>query len=331
MATIGYTTAGASAGSLSANRMGGAAVVASATGTLRSITAFLDTGSFGARVKAVLCDSSYNIIAVSLPFATFSDAPGEWLELLFETAPSVTSGQTYYLMLVADATLNYNYTATTGTRAVDTTNSYATPEAPTGATETTNTLMSIYATYSESYDTVIASIPDFRDGDTNVWSGSALQRGETFHNVDAIDLVAIQWCLRKDASPTGSCYAKLYAHTGTFGSTGVPTGAALATVTKDVSTLSATPHWETFTLDTPYELAANTDYCIVYEFSGGDATNKTQMARDGSSPVDDGNSFYHYLGSYTPQTTTSNLYRLLGAELPPAVEGGAMTLNKGWW
>ncbi len=112
---------------------------------------------------------------------------------------------------------------------------------------------------------------------------------------------ALNSCLfyiKKQNTPTGSVYAKLYDHSGTFGSTSVPTGAALATSDAfDISTLDGTnAKWIQFNFSTPYTLSAATKYCIAIEFTGGDGTNRLQVGYEGAGTH--GGNFSSYSGSW---------------------------------
>lgn len=77
--------------------------------------------------------------------------------------------------------------------------------------------------------------------------------------------------LGKHNSPSGPITAKLYAHSGTYGTTGIPTGPALAVSTNsvDASTLSVHPAatWVDFTFDGTYLMSAGTKYCIAVEWA----------------------------------------------------------------
>lgn len=75
--------------------------------------------------------------------------------------------------------------------------------------------------------------------------------------------------LRKNGSPTGNAVAKVYAHSGTFGSSSVPTGGALATSSNvDVSKLTSSYVVTEFTFPTPFEAVASTNYVVSIEFTG---------------------------------------------------------------
>lgn len=114
---------------------------------------------------------------------------------------------------------------------------------------------------------------------------------QSFSATDAT-LTSCQFYMRKVNSPTGNAVAKLYAHSGTFGTNGVPTGAALATSdNKDVSTLSGSLALVEFSFSgvNQYTLVNGTKYCISLEYTGGDATNRLGIAADSTSPAHSGN------------------------------------------
>jgi hypothetical protein len=105
-------------------------------------------------------------------------------------------------------------------------------------------------------------------------------------------LHSCKWYMKKVLSPTGNMTAKLYAHTGTYGTSSKPTGSALATSGNfDVSTLTGSYALVTltFTGDQQYTMANGTYYCIALEFSGGDTNNYLDIGVDTSSPTHGGN------------------------------------------
>ena len=74
-------------------------------------------------------------------------------------------------------------------------------------------------------------------------------------------------------STAGNVVAKLYAHSGTFGTSSVPTGGALATSDNvSISSISGAYQTVEFRFSTPYEMAASTNYTISVEYTG-DASN----------------------------------------------------------
>ena len=121
-------------------------------------------------------------------------------------------------------------------------------------------------------------------------SGSVYGNAQSFHGV-AGTLDSCKFCLAQNAA-TGNVLAKLYAHSGSFGSTGVPTGTALAVSdVVDASSLSSnlsTGALATFTFSgaNRVTLAAGTDYIISVEYSG---TNAVYAFLDGTSPTHGGN------------------------------------------
>jgi|GEM_PF-1440695 len=92
--------------------------------------------------------------------------------------------------------------------------------------------------------------------------------GQSFDSGGGGILASASFKLGKIGSPTGTMVAKLYAHTGTYGTTGVPTGSALATsATIDVTSFSS---GSTVSFDfgaAAYTLSASTKYVVDVEYS----------------------------------------------------------------
>ena len=107
---------------------------------------------------------------------------------------------------------------------------------------------------------------------------------------NGLELIGASFYLSKNSAPTGSMYAKLYAHSGTYGSTGVP-GSSLATSTAiSVASLTTSLAVTQFEFDGTYTLVNTTPYFIVVSYSGGDGSNYLKVGRDASSPAHAGNS-----------------------------------------
>lgn len=148
------------------------------------------------------------------------------------------------------------------------------------------------------------------NGDTGWWGFPADMPlgGQSFNasitaNLDSVKLLLI----RAYGAEGGTCVAHLYAHTGTYGSTGVPTGSPLAT--SDTVALSSIPDagggWEAvigpwvdgatenscteFTFSTPYEIQSGTKYFIILEYT---VDNYLLWIVDYTSPTHGGNSAY---------------------------------------
>ena len=133
------------------------------------------------------------------------------------------------------------------------------------------------------------------DADTSALSQSFTGDGGEIDSVSAF--------IYKNGSPTGNIVAKLYEHSGTYGTSSVPTGAALATSgVIDVSTLTTDPTGsppEKFSFSTPYQTVAGTKYCLVLEYPDGTADDRVRWM--GAASSHDGNE-----ASYTSSTWTAN-------------------------
>lgn len=169
--------------------------------------------------------------------------------------------------------------------------------------------------------------------DTNQNGNLALSGAATFNKVGQsftggdYKLTAIRFSLRKFGSPTGNVFAKLYAHTGTFGSTGTPTGSALATSDAfDISTLTtsnATYELE-FSGSGQYLMSSGNKYFIVAEFTGGSGSNGLEWGIDISSATHGGNiaAFTTLGGTWGVQNTAwDGIFYVYGEEPISTLQG----------
>lgn len=113
---------------------------------------------------------------------------------------------------------------------------------------------------------------------------------------DGGTLNSVKFYLAKEAAASGTVAAKIYAHTGTFGTTSVPTGSALATsdsldsTTFPLYTSSFALQTFTFTGADKITLTNGTKYCVTYTFSstgGGGSLIRTKI--DDTIPTHGGN------------------------------------------
>ncbi len=145
------------------------------------------------------------------------------------------------------------------------------------------------------------------DGGGRLYSGGAFEdvfgeaAAQAFDSGSYGTLDSAKFFLSRTGSPTGNAVAKLFAHSGTFGSSSSPTGSALATSDNfDVSTLTTSLALVTFNFTgaNRYAMTPSTKYCIVVEYAGGGATNRINFGADGSSPTHPGNMAVYGGGSW---------------------------------
>jgi hypothetical protein len=131
--------------------------------------------------------------------------------------------------------------------------------------------MQIVDSYSEEYFSNAYSLS----------SVSITKAGQSFTG-DGGTLNSVKFFLSKHGSPTGNAVVKIYAHTGTFGVDGIPTGSALATSeTIDVSTFDPSDYIEqTFIFNgiNKITLVNGTKYFVLLEYSGGNQSDFISIA-----------------------------------------------------
>jgi hypothetical protein len=107
---------------------------------------------------------------------------------------------------------------------------------------------------------------------------------QSFHGLSGAKIIAAQFHVKRQGSPSGNVYAKLYDHDGgTFGVDGEPTGAALATSDAiDITTISTIAGWVEFVFSTPYTLGSG-DYFVSAEYTGGNGSNQLHVEVSGNT------------------------------------------------
>jgi len=145
----------------------------------------------------------------------------------------------------------------------------------------------------------------------------SLAYGQTFRPASTYILTSCKFKIRRASQAlTGNLKAYLYLHTGTFGSVGLPTGSVLETSDSlDLSTLTTTYTWYTFTFSAAYTLVANTAYCLVVYSTDGSMTSSNQVKIGGvdtGSHEGNGLRFLSSVGSWEAYTTIDVLFYVYG-------------------
>jgi hypothetical protein len=127
--------------------------------------------------------------------------------------------------------------------------------------------------------------------------------------------------LAKTLLPVGNLAARLYAHTGTYGSTGVPTGSVLA----ESSPVTMESLGTDFALTTfvfpagqKYKLTVGTSYvlaCVALDATTLDTNNYPSVGRDSSAPTHSGN-LSNYINSAWFESVYDGCFYLYGCEYP---------------
>lgn len=147
----------------------------------------------------------------------------------------------------------------------------------------------------------------------NTTTGNA----QSFTPASTGTLGSVKFWLKKVGSPTGNAICKIYAHSGTYGTSSVPTGAALASSANfDVTTLTTSYQLITFTFSGANQitLTGGTRYCVAFEQVSGanwPALNVPKMGGDSSSPTHGGNRAFFQTGSWSASSTFDLVFYVL--------------------
>ncbi len=157
-----------------------------------------------------------------------------------------------------------------------------------------------------------------QDSVGSIGAASIVERGQSFTG-NGDYLTKATFYLEKFGSPTGFARAYLYAHTGTFGTSSVPTGSVLATSDLlDVSTLTTSLVLKDFIFDGTVQMVNTTKYVIAIAYNQGDASNFIRSGSDNSSPTHGGNAS-NFSGTWSA---------IAGTDLIFYIEGITRELNK---
>ena len=141
-----------------------------------------------------------------------------------------------------------------------------------------------YATSNQS-----GSVTQYNGNNEQVGIAITLSSGES--------LQSVQFYLKKLGSPPGVMQAKIFASSGTVGTSGVPTGSVLKTsIDVNTSVLTTSFAMVNFWIEEPYVASAG-DICILLEYKMGDSSNNVIIGTDSSSATHGSNVF---------KTNTSN-------------------------
>lgn len=150
-----------------------------------------------------------------------------------------------------------------------------------------------------------------------MYLGNAIKLAQSFTGNGTI-LDSAKFYGSKYGSPTGNIYAVLYAHTGTYGSTGKPTGSALAISNAvDITTLSTSNDLINFTFSgaNRVTLVNGTKYFISLEYSGGDSSNYLRGYYDITSPTHSGNYSRYYSGAWAYDSARDTIFYVYSADV----------------
>jgi len=143
-----------------------------------------------------------------------------------------------------------------------------------------------------------------------------------------IDASRAVFYMKKTGSPAGLITAKIYAHSGTFGTSSIPTGPALATsepISHNELTTSMALISFNFTGANRINLVNGTKYILALDGTGISATgvDVASAAVDISSPTHAGNMGYYDGVTYTPGSTVDVCFYLYGENTPTVTTSNA--------
>lgn len=131
------------------------------------------------------------------------------------------------------------------------------------------------------------------------------------------------FALSRVGSPPGDAVVEIFAHSGTFGTSSIGTGSALAT--SDALSAGTIPASETLTEyffggGNRITLDNGIKYVAVVSYSAGDASNYIDLGYSFSSPTHPGNLAYITSETWTPASNSDCKFYIYDIPPPPSVD-----------
>lgn len=144
------------------------------------------------------------------------------------------------------------------------------------------------------------------------------EAGQSFTgNGDFIDYVDLY--LQNNGSAVGSMQCYIYEHSGTYGTSSIPTGNPLSTSDiVDISTISSSIGLVRFQFPSTFQAINGTKYCLVWKVTGttgGTSSTKNILyGRDTTSPTHGGNRFYYtrFDSTWNPVSSDDVIFYVYG-------------------
>lgn len=126
-------------------------------------------------------------------------------------------------------------------------------------------------------------------------------------------LKAIELPLEKVGAPAGSMTLVIKAHSGVYGTSSEPTGAALATAVSLVADDELDDHYHIveFMFDGSFTPANGTTYVWELQYSTGTATDYVNVGVDDTTPTHGGNFGTYDGATYTPVSGTDSIFNVI--------------------
>lgn len=172
---------------------------------------------------------------------------------------------------------------------------------------------------------------DYQNTYSYIYGDNYYGHGCSFTNVNLCNLNSVIFYLAKFGYPTGNAVAKIYAHSGTYGASSLPTGSALAVSEPfDVSALTSSYQLITFNFTgvNRIALSAATYYCVTIEYTGGDASNNIRVGTAAGVPVvHSGNTFWTDSG-WVVAATWDTCFYIYSLDVPTITTEPASNIQK---
>lgn len=241
------------------------------------------------------------------------------VELLANTAPTVALNSPANTGSVASTTPQLTFTGT-DTNSDDIT--YEVQIDPANTFNSSGTAATTVDSYSEANRNVSKSVGN---GTINAAAQSFTGNGST--------LGSVKFFISNSGATSGNVTCFIYAHSGTYGTSSVPTGAALATSSSmAISAISGSNTLVEFTFSGANQitLTNGTRYTVSIEYTGGDALNNLQVGDNNNGSGHGGNASTRTGSTWTAQQFEDLCFYILTPDTRVPVIDALSNTNAGF-
>jgi hypothetical protein len=167
-----------------------------------------------------------------------------------------------------------------------------------------------------------------QSGVTSLYGASTYSAGQSFAGT-GVQLSVVRLWLKKTGLPEGFAYVKIYAHSGTLGTSSVPTGSYLA-ISEPVNVEKLTTSYANvdFKINTAFTPTNAVNYVFAVEFTGGSVGNTLDVGTDTSAPTAPTGNFATLTGTtWTAVSGTDMIYTLYRAPVLSALKKLQINFN----
>lgn len=271
------------------------------------------TGTYGTSATPdTLLATSDTVVANGINYSI----PGDYTVFTFSGAEQIQLLPGQYYMTVESSTNDYGFLTNAPNDQSDAVGDSAYLDGASWVRDTPGFAFGVFGTV-QTLETIVSNT-----GGTSTFTlgyGQYNAASQSFYSTRDVTLDSCVFELQKVLAPEGNAVAKIYAHTGVFGTSSKPTGTALATSgTLDVTTFTTSMANYTFVFydENRITLTKDTYYVVTFEYTNSTADNYVRIRLKTSGSTGIGNEATRNGVNWITNATYDLNYYIYGIFIP---------------